>query len=89
MSRFIVVLVFVRLEQRDVAAHQLVGRVHIAEDLGARGLTGLAAAVNIDLCSLLFALIAVEDAQRNIDAQAQRLVRIRIVGRCVSCVPRA
>ena len=79
----------VRLEQRDVAAHQFVGRVHIAEDLRTRGFAGLLAAVDVDQRALLLALVAVEDAQRNAHADAESLYAIRIVIRGVVRIPRA
>ena len=57
--------VAIRVQQRDVAAHLLVGRIHIAEDLRARGVGQLLVAVDVDQRTLLLALVTVEDAQRN------------------------
>jgi hypothetical protein len=88
-SGLIVVLRLVGLEQRDVAAHLLVGRVHIAEDLGARRFGQLLAAVDVDQRALLLALVLVEDAQRNVDAEAERLDAVGVVVRRVVGVPRA
>src|ERR1017187_3100688 len=69
-SSLVPVLSLVRLEQGHAAFHLCVGRIHVAEDLGARGLGQLAIAVDVDQRALLFALVAVEDSQRNIDAGA-------------------
>src|SRR5271155_812127 len=70
-SRLVSVFVLVGLEQGDVAAHFFVGGVDIAEDLRPRGISQLVAAVDVDQRSLLLALIAVEDAQRNVEAEAE------------------
>ncbi len=66
----IVVFCLVGLEQRDITPHQLIGSVHIAEDLRAHRLAGLLAAVYIDLRTLFLALALVEDPQRNAHAHA-------------------
>jgi len=66
------ILRLVGLEQCDVALDLGVGGVHVAEDLAA-WLAGLLALLNIDQRALLLALIVVEDAQGNADAQAERL----------------
>ncbi len=51
-SSLVFVFRLVRLQQRDVALHLRVGRVHIAEDLGAGGLGQLLVAANVDLGAL-------------------------------------
>ncbi len=66
-----------------------VGGVDVAEDLGARGFAGLLALVDVDEGALLFALVAIEDAQRNVDAGAERLGAVGIVVGGVVGVPAA
>ena len=57
-------------------SHQRVRRVHVAEHLRPRRFAGLLAALDVDLRALLLALVAVENAQRNADAQPQRLTAV-------------
>jgi len=57
-----VVFCFVGFEQRNVALDLSVSGIHVAEDLGARRVSQLMLAANVDLCALLFSLIPVEDA---------------------------
>ncbi len=71
--RLVSVFVLVGLQQGDVAAHLFVGGVDIAEDLRPRGISQLVAAVDVDQRALLLALIAVEDAQRYVEAAAERI----------------
>jgi len=53
INRLIKVLRFVRLDQRNIGAHQLVGIVHVAEDLRLGRFRCLLASVDVDQRSLL------------------------------------
>ena len=75
----VLVLRLVRLEERDIALHLRIGRIHVAEDLSACGLAGLLAAVDVDERALLFALVVIEDTQRNIHAGADCLCPIGVI----------
>src|ERR1700730_246943 len=84
------ILLFVWLEQLDVAAHLLIRRVDIAEDPSPGGFRQLAAAVDVDQRPLLLALIAVEDPQRYVEAEAEGIVvRHYVVKRRIVCPPYA
>ena len=87
--RLLEILRLVRLQQRDIAEHLRIRRVHIAEHRRLRRVITLLAALNVNLRPLLFALVAVEYSQRDLDADPKRLVRIRIVSRRVVGVPAA
>ena len=80
--RLVPVFVLVGLQQGDVAAYFLVGGIDIAEDLRPGGFCLLVAAVDVDQRALLLALIAVEDAQRYVEAAAEGIfARIYVVKR--------
>ena len=76
-SGLILVLRFVGLEQRDVALDLRIGRVNVAEDLGACRFSELLVAADVDCSALLLSLVAIEDAQRNVDAERPALVAQR------------
>jgi len=69
-QRLIVVFCLVRLEQRNIAAHQLICRIDVTENLRPCCIAGLLAAVDIDQRAFLFTLILVEDAQWDTHADA-------------------
>ena len=79
----IVILLPIRLEKRNIAAHYLVGRVHIAEHLGPRRFARLPAAVDVNQGPFLFALVPIEDTQRNAHADADSFRAIGIIRRGV------
>src|SRR5581483_11684078 len=64
------ILFLVRFQKRDVRSEGRVSAIHIGEHLGFGSLAQLFAAVDINLCAQLFALIMVKDAQRDVDAGA-------------------
>jgi predicted metal-binding membrane protein len=76
VSRTCLILVFVAVgrKQRDVAPHLLIRRIHVAGYLGARRVFKLLITVDVDQRALLLALVAVEDAQRNTDAEPSALL---------------
>src|ERR1700723_3143479 len=81
-SRLVSIFGLVGLQQGDVAAYLFVGGGDIAEDLRPRGFCQLVAAVDVDQRALLLALIAVEDAQRYVEAAADGIfARIYVVKR--------
>ena len=72
------VVVLIGLEKNHGARYGGVSGVHIAEHLGPGGLHKLVVAVDIQLRALFFALVAVENAQRNAYAEADVLINGRI-----------
>ena len=58
----------------------LVGRVNIAESLRTGSLSQFLAAIDVDEGSLLFALVLIEYAHRNLHAEAEGVV---VVGICL------
>ena len=91
MSRTCLILVFVAVgrKQRDVAPHLLIRRIHVAGYLGARRVFKLLITVDVDQRALLLALVAVEDAQRNTDAESKRIIALWVVVGFVVGIPRA
>ena len=55
--------------------------IDVAEHLRSRRLRQPSIAVDVQLCALLFALVAVENPQRNADAEPEILVDRRIAAR--------
>src|SRR6266704_4003466 len=84
----------VRLEENQVALHTGVRGIHVAIDLRACGLCEFVAAVDVQPGAQFFALIAIEDAQRNADTGADGLISVGVAeGRVVNlpsivCLPR-
>src|ERR1700689_4128003 len=80
---------FVRLQQGDVAVESGVGGIHVAVDLGFGGLAQLFVALDVDLRAQLFALVGIEDAQRNADAGPESVQGVGVVEGAVVGVPEA
>ena len=72
--RLISIFLFVWPEQRDITSHLFIGRIDIAENLRPRGISQLLAAIDIDQRPLLLALVAVEDPQGYVEAEAEGIV---------------
>src|SRR5580692_6360062 len=68
------VLFFIRFEKNRSAVHDSVGGIDIVEDLRSGSLNQSRVAVDIKLCALFFTLVAIENAQRDIDADPNVLV---------------
>ncbi len=87
--RLLQIPVFIGLEQDYRAVDRGVRRIHVAEDLRPRRLHQFFVPVDVQFRALLLPLIPVEDAQRDADTEADRLVRKRVVERRVVRIPRA
>src|SRR5580704_5293869 len=86
--RLIAILVSVWLEQCDIASHLFISGIHIAENLRPCGIGQLLAAIDIDQRPLLLALIAVEDPQGYVEAEAEGIVVYTdVVKRRIVCPP--
>ena len=72
------VLVLIRFEKNHGAVDRGIGGIHIAEHLRPRCRCESVIAINIQLCAQFFALIAIEDPQRNTDAEPDVLIDRRI-----------
>ena len=78
----------VRAQQSQRAVNGGVARIDIAQNLRLGCITQFFAACDIKLGAQFFALVAVEDAQRNIYADSYSLARKRIVSGRIVRLPR-
>src|SRR5271165_444148 len=72
--RLIAILVSVWLEQCNIALHLFISGIDIAENLRPGGIGQLLTAVNIDQRPFLLSLVAIEDPQRYVEAEAEGIV---------------
>ena len=87
VNRLVEILRLVWLDQSNIAAHQFVGIVDVAENLRFGRFGSLLASVDVYQCAFFLALVLVEDPQRDADAEAESLVGIRVIGRGIVGVP--